>query len=679
HPWTHPTLMPPMTHMGPAAPAGLHRYESDQFGKEYANNLFCCQFNLRKVSRHVLVPKGSTYETKDSDFVVSDNIDFHPTDVIEDADGSLLIVDTGGWYKLCCPTSQLVKPDVTGAIYRVRKTGAHKVDDPRGLKIDWKKLDEAALGKLLHDPRPAVRQRAVTTAENSATLSPYDVAVAGLTADATEHGTLAATWLLAREWLRGWLALPAAVTHSPREDVRKAALHVLAIWGPLDDTNTSQVQKRLTDKSPAVRRTAAMAIGRMKRFQSVPHVLAALSDEQNDRVLDHALTYALIEIGHAKETAEGLSHKSPQVRRACLAALANIPDSGLEANAVLRELDSPDAALRETAWWVAGRHPQWGDRLAGYFTEKLKSADKLKPEERDELADRLAKFAKSEAIQKVIGAATADPAAAPVALRVMARSGLKDLPPAWRDGLLAAAPKLADREAYRAALAVFRAVPAGEKDFDAFVATAPRAVLWPAGVVPDEFKLATLAARPAGLPLGVSATRYLLGKLDRDQPAADRSVAADALARAKLSSEQLADAAAALKAANPLDLVKLLPVFEKSKDEKVGLALVAALRDKAVRPAVRVEVVKPMLDKYPKAVQAEAEKLYAELAEARKDERARLEKILAELKPGDVRRGQVVFNNAKAQCIACHKVGYVGGTVGPDLTRIGGIRTERDL
>src|SRR5262245_19536807 len=160
HPWTSPTLMPVLTHMGPAAPCGLHRYESDQFGKEYPNNIFCCQFNMRKVSRHVLVPKGSTYETQDFNFVVSDNIDFHPTDVIEDADGSLLIVDTGGWYKLCCPTSQLVKPDVTGAIYRVRKTGAHKVDDPRGLKIDWKaKPDE--LVPLLGDLRPAVRLRAI--------------------------------------------------------------------------------------------------------------------------------------------------------------------------------------------------------------------------------------------------------------------------------------------------------------------------------------------------------------------------------------------------------------------------------------------------------------------------------------------------------------------------------------
>src|SRR5262249_14158911 len=37
------------------------------------------------------------------------------------------VVDTGGWYKLCCPSSQLAKPDVLGAIYRVRKKGAAKL------------------------------------------------------------------------------------------------------------------------------------------------------------------------------------------------------------------------------------------------------------------------------------------------------------------------------------------------------------------------------------------------------------------------------------------------------------------------------------------------------------------------------------------------------------------------
>ena len=121
--------------MGPAAPCGLTRYESDTFGKAYQDNLFACYFNLHKVSRHVLTPQGTTFTTKDEDFVSSSDLDFHPTDVLEDADGSLLIVDTGGWYKLCCPTSQLHKPDVLGAIYRVRRTGAAKVEDPWGTKL----------------------------------------------------------------------------------------------------------------------------------------------------------------------------------------------------------------------------------------------------------------------------------------------------------------------------------------------------------------------------------------------------------------------------------------------------------------------------------------------------------------------------------------------------------------
>src|SRR5262249_51779347 len=140
HPWTGPSLMPVLTHMGPAAPCGLHHYESDTFGPEYKDNLFACQFNMQKVSRHVLTPDGATFKSRDEDFLVSDNRDFHPTDVLEDADGSLLVVDTGGWYKLCCPTSQLVKPDILGAIYRVRRIGATKVNDPRGLKMAWDKM-----------------------------------------------------------------------------------------------------------------------------------------------------------------------------------------------------------------------------------------------------------------------------------------------------------------------------------------------------------------------------------------------------------------------------------------------------------------------------------------------------------------------------------------------------------
>jgi putative heme-binding domain-containing protein len=51
----------------------------------------------------------------------------------------------------------------------------------------------------------------------------------------------------------------------------------------------------------------------------------------------------------------------------------------------------------------------------------------------------------------------------------------------------------------------------------------------------------------------------------------------------------------------------------------------------------------------------------------------------ASISEGDVRRGQAIFNSQKAACSACHAIGYKGGTIGPDLSRIGKVRSERDL
>ena len=158
HPMTGGYL-PVMTHMGGAAPVGLARYESGAFGDDYRGRLFVTSFNLRKVTSHRLVPDGATFVTEDADFLVSDSRDFHPTDVMEDADGSLLVVDTGAWYKLCCPTAQLTKPDVLGAIYRIRKTESLPMPNPLGQEIDWTLAGPTGLVALLGDPRPAVQRR----------------------------------------------------------------------------------------------------------------------------------------------------------------------------------------------------------------------------------------------------------------------------------------------------------------------------------------------------------------------------------------------------------------------------------------------------------------------------------------------------------------------------------------
>src|SRR6266404_1551584 len=253
-------LMPIMTHMGPAAPCSVIRYESRVLGEAFQDNLFACYFNLHKVSRHVLVEDGATFKTQDLDFVTSDNPDFHPTDVIEDADGSLLVVDTGGWYKICCPTSQLSKPDVLGAIYRVRRSGAPTVKDARGVRLAWGRMRPAELVKLLGDERPAVCHRAI-----------HDLALAGeqgirdLAETAKEERSVTirrnAIWTLTRIDSPGARAAVRAVLDDKDERVRQVALHSVSLWR--DAEATDQLLKILRSRRPQLQRVAAEALGRI--------------------------------------------------------------------------------------------------------------------------------------------------------------------------------------------------------------------------------------------------------------------------------------------------------------------------------------------------------------------------------------------------------------------------------
>ena len=149
--------------LGQVAPAGLVRYRGRSFGAAYRDTLFACQFNTHKVVHVRLESKDGTFATVENDFLSSESIGFHPADILEDADGSLLLLDTGGWLSWGCPFSKNAKPEIKGAIYRIQKKGGSVPGDPRGLKIDWHALVPEELVGLLRDSRPAVRDRAVNT------------------------------------------------------------------------------------------------------------------------------------------------------------------------------------------------------------------------------------------------------------------------------------------------------------------------------------------------------------------------------------------------------------------------------------------------------------------------------------------------------------------------------------
>jgi putative heme-binding domain-containing protein len=134
-----------------------------------------------------------------------------------------------------------------------------------------------------------------------------------------------------------------------------------------------------------------------------------------------------------------------------------------------------------------------------------------------------------------------------------------------------------------------------------------------------------------------------------------------------------------LTSSGPLELPHLLSAFDQGSDDAVGLALVSALSKATARTSVRPDVLRPRLAKYSPQVQQSGEAFLASLSEDAAAQVRKLEELLSSVRDGDSRRGQFLFNSPKAACSTCHTIGYHGGTLGPDLTSIGQIRTERDL
>lgn len=669
-------LLPAMLHLGPAAPCAQAIYASRVFGSKYQGNLFACLFNLNKVTRHVLEPSGATFKTRDSDFLVSGDRDFHPTDVMEDADGSLLVVDTGGWYKLCCPTSQLHKPDVLGGIYRIRRKGASGPEDPRGQGIDWANAGGGQLTELLDDPRPAVRSRAL-----GALAKQGSGAVPVLTRTLSTSGSVEtrrnAVWTLTRINDAAARAAVRQALDDGDESVRQAALHSVSVWR--DAGSGPRVLELLEQGAASIQRVAAEALGRIGDGRAVPGLLAR-AGAKNDRILEHSLIYALIEIADPVGTAAGLRASSPHTRRAALIALDQMPGGGLAPGTVTPLLAAREPILKQTASWIAGRHPEWGEALAHYFRRRLVRRDQG-PEEQADLVRQLAKFGENATIQGLLATTVAGSGSTEsrlTALRAMAGSSLKETPSVWVDGL-AAVLSGGDAALIREAVGSLRALPdPGEED-----AGRLKEVLLGVGrdsTLDDELRVNALAAVPGELDgLGSNLFQLLQAALGPAAAVNARTGAAGVLGRSRLTRDQLLELTGTVQNAGPLVLSPLLGAYRNGGDEDLGLKLMAAVRDSRGLNGLRADVMNQSLDNFPPPVQRQGEQLLASLEMDPIEQKARLEEFLATLEVGDIRQGQAVFNSTHAACSSCHAIGYQGGRSAPDLTRIGDVRNRRDL
>jgi len=665
HVRTSTELMPVMTHLGPAAPAGLMRYRSDAFGPEYRDDLFAALFNLHKVTRHVLDRDGASLKTRDEDFLVGHDTDFHPTDVLEDADGSLLIVDTGGWYKLCCPTSQLHKPDVLGGIYRVRRKDAPRAEDPRGLKQPWPDLPLAQLG----DRRPAVRDRAIAYLVRIG--EPTVKALAAIVqAHPEEETSRSAVWALSRI---DSPAARAAVRTALRDEnlAATAAVHVAGLWQ--DREAAAQLLALLKSENASLKRAAAEALGRLGSglaAEVTEGLLAAIPS--SDRVLAHSITYALIEMGDAERIAPVLHAGTPAARKAAVFALEQIESKHKpKLDDVRPWLFSPEPANRELALWLVPRHPEWMKELGD---EVLREASDAKTADEHRVA-LLALCTVDRAVQSRIARQLGTELSSiprQLVLRAMARAPLKEMPDEW----VLALPRALNGRDDELVVAAIGALPP-PKPLAGKVAE-PLLTVVGSGDYPHPLRVRALAALPKEVgSLPDPAFEFVREQLSLTATPERRQTAATVLSRAQLRPEQRLSLVEALKDARASELPMLLAAAGRGADEAFGRSVLEVIRELPAARALDPASLKVAFAGFPESIRREGELLAQSALPA--EQRARMDELTASLSGGDIRRGQAVFNSTKAACAVCHAIGYLGGNLGPDLTRIGQVRTERDL
>ena len=664
HLWTSPDLMPVLVDLGPAAPCGLTRARSHRLGLK--DQLLSCQFNLRRVQAHTLRPSGSALEAASKDLLVSDHPDFHPTDVLEDADGSILVVDTGGWYKLCCPSSQMVKDQSLGAIYRISRAGGPAIDkafeDPRGLKIT-----NLASPDWLADARPVVRDRALDALVLSGAgkeLAAY-ARLAGNPVPARVH----ALWGLCRIGTKETLEQVAGLLNDPEEAIRLVAARILARQRSGAGRG---ILNRLveTDPSPTVRRAAVEALVALDPGPALGTLLELCRQpgQPKDRAWQHALTRALhLALKSLPDGDQGIARAltatgdSGVYRRLVLAAL----DQSRRLNAPAETLSlarGSDPEERRFARWILTRHPEWASAIADEL------ANSTPPAWLD--AELLGTLVHEPKIQALVGR-WLETGRSELALEAMTRWSGKQVPAAWVDPVLKslASPQ---PETLRMTSVLARNGTLPESWLNRLDSVATT------GLSSPPIGLLAMASLPKGRVENDDRFGAIVKNLKATTPAPQRVAALEALERVQPSALQWRLLAECLGETSVADQARLVGLFQ-GKISPAGEALAQALVDGKIPPTVSTAVLRTALSGHSKEIRDRVESTLARRDPSASAQRALVDKLLAELPSGDVNRGHEVFNSPKTACASCHKIGYKGGLAGPELTAIGRIRTRRDL
>lgn len=669
----------------PAALCGTMRFRSDAFGPEFRDTLITTHYMTHKLVRSQLIRDGSTFRAEDTDFLVSSDTHLRLTDVFEDADGTLLAIDMGAWYTYGFLGNVIPRPEMLGAIYRIRRTAAPRIADPRGNTLRLAERSARELVPLLDDPRPAVRDRAIERLAQIGLKGVPELAALLRAGTASVDARSSAVWALcridgpeARAATRLALKVPprSATARSSDEEFAAPMNGAHAAGLHRDPDAAASLIELLKVAHPPLRRRAAEALGRIGRSIAAPALIDVLRGPV-DPFLEHSVIYALIQIGDRDALRAGLRDPLPLVRKGSLVALDQMPEGKLTRDEVAPLLGDSDSALQQAALGIIIRRPEWADAAHALLQKWLKDS-RLSEEQRQALREYVTSTGADAEVNRLAGSALAS-GATPKGTRHLLIAAMRQLkanpsPGPWTDGLSAV---LADRDATLCWEALDAVRARGWRTFDESIAR----IAHDRSLSPELRVAALECLAGARQSLNDADFEFLGEQLSEATPPLLRLAAARTLVACNLSRAQMKQVADRCRHVSTMILRLFLPIFTRTNDAEVGTSLVVALESSPAAEALTTAELDRLLKEYPATVKQRAATLREKVAARHRDQAAYLARLTTELGSlrGSADAGKEIFLAPRNNCFGCHRAVGRGGTIGPDLSKIGQFRTKSEL
>lgn len=545
--------------------------------KDAPEHFLVTHFNTQRLVRMELTPSGSTYKAVENEFLKLHNPDIHLTDVMEDKDGSLLLIDTGGWFRIGCPSSLMAKSDLLGAVYRIKPK-------QQGSKSSESHEITASLGK------------------------PSDQSVA------------------------------AKLSSASPSDVRRAC-DAIAIRGRI-----------LDDEKKALRSLLASGKLDSPTEHSAVHAAIKVRLDLSPKDVSHAAGLRCY-LRVASQIAE--SERTEGHRQLLSAAIQLIDEPATNAlNLLLTQANADDTVGKQIARWSL-KPSIW----AGELNALTVAGAKLIGQANTNIA-----------VARLLAHHSASARTAGLNILASQTAGVSD--DTWLpllDKQLAEAPTSLILDAIK---------KLKSSHFDTALQAIASDTKRPLSIrlkALDSAKSVKLTGETFDMVKNILA--------DAASSSAAKIQAAGMLATAPIAKEQMAVVAPLLATVGPVELKTLLPLLKRHKDVEIVKALA---REIAKNPAIASQqesLYRTALADLPpeifETIILPAYNTAVAATEAKKRQLGPLaEKVIAN---GKAANGEKHFKAGKGTCIACHKIGDTGRAIGPDLSHIGAIRTERDL